>query len=368
MTTYSWKDVEKRVKEIKDREFDFHNLNFVLFGAGRSSSVIYKKIKDNYNIVGFSDNSSKKWENEHEGLKVLNPSDLKSIDNLLVVVTVTGQHYDSIIKQLQSLGIRYITYFELCLCENFEKFSDVYENLLIDEFSKKTYCNIVLSHLLCSESLLKEVFVRNQYFEVSEFNLLSQNEIFVDCGAFVGDTIESFLINKVATFDTIYAFEPTEKTFRAMSIRKDRLLKEWALDDDRIVLVQKAVGSENGSIILNETVNVETTNSISKVDFGNRKNIENTITMQVTTIDKYFENIENKPTFIKADIEGAEIDMIIGAQKIIVNNKPKIAICLYHNIDDLYEIPLLLKRLNPEYKMDVRHHMPNFCETVLYCY
>lgn len=46
----------------------------------------------------------------------------------------------------------------------------------------------------------------------------------------------------------------------------------------------------------------------------------------------------------------------------------ELAICIYHKETDLYEIPILLKQLQAGYKMDIRHHMLNFYETVLYCY
>ena len=62
------------------------------------------------------------------------------------------------------------------------------------------------------------------------------------------------------------------------------------------------------------------------------------------------------------------MSMLRGAKKIISRDKPKMAICRYHNLTDYYEIPLFLKQLVPEYKMKVRHHSTGFTETVLYCW
>ena len=90
--------------------------------------------------------------------------------------------------------------------------------------------------------------------------------------------------------------------------------------------------------------------------------------IQAVALDSFFENKQDKPTFIKADVEGSESDLIRGAEQIIRGNKPMIAICVYHQIEDLFEIPIRLKQLNPEYRMAVRHHMLNYHETVLYCY
>lgn len=59
---------------------------------------------------------------------------------------------------------------------------------------------------------------------------------------------------------------------------------------------------------------------------------------------------------IKLDIERAEYKALHGAKNIIVNNEPKLAICLYHRLQDFWEIPTYIKLLVPQYKMYVRHH------------
>lgn len=73
-----------------------------------------------------------------------------------------------------------------------------------------------------------------------------------------------------------------------------------------------------------------------------------------------------KITFIKMDVEGAELESLKGARYIIQRFKPKLAICIYHRDEDMYEIPLYIKELVPEYKLYVRHHANGASETVLY--
>jgi len=88
----------------------------------------------------------------------------------------------------------------------------------------------------------------------------------------------------------------------------------------------------------------------------------------VTTLDEYFSQRESRNiVFIKADIEGSEWDMLHGAAETIQRCKLLMAICLYHNIFDLYRIPLYLKELVPEYQFHIRHHSARDKETVLYC-
>lgn len=90
---------------------------------------------------------------------------------------------------------------------------------------------------------------------------------------------------------------------------------------------------------------------------------------EAISLDQYFaQRGGERITFLKADIEGAEWDMLLGAENIIRSSRPKIAVCIYHNIFDFYRLPMLLREFVPEYKFSVRHHWNGFNETVLYCY
>ena len=76
--------------------------------------------------------------------------------------------------------------------------------------------------------------------------------------------------------------------------------------------------------------------------------------------------VEDKVTFIKYDLEGADIPAIKGAEKTIRKYRPKLALSIYHNIEDLWEIPLLIKGYVPEYKLFVRHHTVFLWDKILY--
>lgn len=66
------------------------------------------------------------------------------------------------------------------------------------------------------------------------------------------------------------------------------------------------------------------------------------------------------------DIEGAELKALEGYQNILKAHKPKLAISIYHNFNDLWEIPLYIKKIVPEYKIYIRHHTNDFYETMCY--
>lgn len=71
-------------------------------------------------------------------------------------------------------------------------------------------------------------------------------------------------------------------------------------------------------------------------------------------------------TLIKMDIEGYEWGALHGGRMSIQKWNPKMAICLYHCLEDLWRIPIYIKQLNPEYKLYLRHHSPVVWDSVLY--
>lgn len=75
---------------------------------------------------------------------------------------------------------------------------------------------------------------------------------------------------------------------------------------------------------------------------------------------------QDKISFIKLDIEGAELRSLQGAGRIILRNRPRLAVCLYHKKEDYWKISCYLKSLVPEYRLYIRHYSNYSAETVLY--
>ena len=86
--------------------------------------------------------------------------------------------------------------------------------------------------------------------------------------------------------------------------------------------------------------------------------------MEVVRVDDI---VDENVTYVKMDIEGAELDSLYGMEKIIKRDKPTLAICVYHNNEDIIEIPEYISSIAPTYKMYLRHHNWSAAETVLYC-
>ncbi len=92
-------------------------------------------------------------------------------------------------------------------------------------------------------------------------------------------------------------------------------------------------------------------------------NVGEAISCKVISLDSF---LPGKVTFVKMDVEGAELEALKGSRKVIVQYRPKLAICVYHKKADLIEIPLFIKSLVPEYRLYIRHYGNSMCETVLY--
>lgn len=86
--------------------------------------------------------------------------------------------------------------------------------------------------------------------------------------------------------------------------------------------------------------------------------------IEVTTIDEALHGVN--VTFIKMDIEGAELQALKGAKETIQRCKPKLAICVYHRREDLITIPQYIQSLNAGYKLYFRNYSPHGLEAVIY--
>lgn len=249
-------------------------------------------------------------------------------------------------------------------CSQSDKILAVFD-MLEDAFSKATYANIVLYRM--GKCPLDQAYVlpmEDQYFGIPKFKDISPKEIVVDCGAYTGDTLERFVDKHNGNFHKYFAFEPDGRNFRALSIRAERLKREWAIPEDAIQLIQCGVGEKDYQVSKVDTAEGEN-NTGSYFALTNRPEVADG-GIPVCSIDHYF---AHQPiTMLKADIEGYEERMLDGAANVIKRDRPKLAVCIYHQLGDLYNIPLRVKQLCPEYRLYVRQHFCTWWETVLYAY
>lgn len=224
------------------------------------------------------------------------------------------------------------------------RISDAY-NLLEDEESRRTFCDVLRYRISGKNDFLKRISVFPQYFrdEIFEF---TEHEIYVDGGAAQGDSIIDFMNFVDGKYKKIYAFEAKKSYCIGM--------EELFRDSKNVELVKKGLYSHDGVLYFCEN---EHGSFVSETEMSDSK-------IEVTSID---ECIKDEVTFIKMDIEGSELKALEGAKNVIQRCKPKLAICAYHLEDDLWEVPLKIKELVPEYKIYMRHHLDEMDEETV-CY
>ena len=233
-------------------------------------------------------------------------------------------------------------------------------DMMEDEFSMETYCEVILARV---EGRLPDagLYCENQYMALPDFARYDNKEVFVDCGAYVGDTIEQFIKKRFGVFDRIIAFEPDKRNYMAAMKRVSRLKEEWGLDQDKIMIYPHGVSDRD------RTSKVQGYD-INKGLGSKLMELEETDTGEVCKTFAIDHFLKKPFTFLKADIESYEYKMLLGAEKSLMKYKPKLAICIYHNAVDLYSIPLLIKKIVPEYRIACRHHSYELYDTVLYAW
>ncbi|MBR5361118.1 MAG: FkbM family methyltransferase [Lachnospiraceae bacterium] len=188
--------------------------------------------------------------------------------------------------------------------------------------------------------------IGNQYFDVFT---PKQNEVIIDAGAYDGTTEEKFFEWGKDCIDRIYAFELDPRNAeKCMSTFRNN-------GYDNVVFINKGVANEN------KTIHLATGNQSSASSKRGKGGQE----AYICRID---DEISDRVTFIKMDIEGEELNALKGAERTIREYKPRLAICIYHKPSDLYKIPGYLHKIVPEYKFVVRHYTSIEWETVLYAW
>lgn len=237
--------------------------------------------------------------------------------------------------------------------------------MLSDEQSKRVYRNVLCNRL--TWDMIEEGYVTdNQYFAVKDFMVRNPQDILIDCGAFTGDSVEQYIWKMDGVFRKIYAFEPDIRNFEAMRERLLRLRKEWNIREEMIELYPYGVGDSDAEMALSR--NFDNNGLGSKITDSRDRKIGEADFIREVTLDSFFADRNEKVTFIKADIEGYEYRMLCGAKKLISNSRPRLAVCIYHNPTDLYSVPLLIRKINPDYRFAVRQHSYLLDETVLYAH
>lgn len=184
--------------------------------------------------------------------------------------------------------------------------------------------DIPLHHLY---QVISEMFYNNWHAYEIEQTKVEPNDVVLDCGAAEG----LFALRVAARCKRVYLAEPLpgwmkclEKTFRSY---------------DNVEIIHCALGSRNGEC------NISGDGLYSAIiDSGSG------VKVAINTIDSLFYSKNLPVTYLKADVEGYEMELIEGAANTISRYRPKIAITTYHKPEHYKEITAFLKKVEPNYR------------------
>lgn len=223
-----------------------------------------------------------------------------------------------------------------------------YETLhdrLADDRSRQVLDAVLGFRQTLDPRILQQVLSEDDLYAPKGLFEFTSNEAYVDGGSYDGDTIRAFIDRVHGRFDDIYAFEPDPATFEKLSSNFRH--------EPRVHPIHAGLHSHVGQLRFRDDAS-------RGAIFANDGGIE----MPVTTIDDVLG--ARRLTYVKMNIEGAEIDALHGGRNAICKWLPRLAISVYHRASDLWRIPEVISEISSDYQLYLRQHDGGIIETVLY--
>ena len=196
---------------------------------------------------------------------------------------------------------------------------------------------------------------RNNQGQYFDYFAPGENEVFVDCGCFDGATCFNFAgWCGSKGFEHIYSFEADPKNYEKS--------KELLAPLGKCELFPYGTSDANKKVYFASDA-FETSCIISREE-AEKKNFEGVTEIETVTLDDVLAG--KRVTFIKMDIEGAEYEALMGAKKLIMENRPRMAISVYHKFEDFVTLADLVLSMHPDYRIAYRHYGFDDLETVMY--
>jgi FkbM family methyltransferase len=343
----------------------------LIFGCGQLGRFVLPGVRAaGLEPLAFCDNNPQRWGREIDGLPVMGPAEALRRFGAGTPILTAIYNAGPVQQQLRELGCTRVLpyplfFWEHSSCLPAEERLDLPHRiaphaddieaafeLLADDKSRKEYLTQIRWRFLLDYACLPPYDSPSDMYFAPDLFDVRDDEVLVDCGAFDGDSIRLFLDRTRSSFRKIYAFEPDAQNISALKAFIAALPPE---QQSKIDLQPFGVGREKAIVRFSADGSV-----------GSKINDAGTAEIEIRALDAELAGCEPRPTLIKMDIEGAEIDAIPGAAQIAAGDRPIFAVCAYHHCSDLWTIPALLKAANPDYRIALRRYAEECWETVFY--
>lgn len=316
----------------------------LIYGMGNGADAIIEKLKKtDVQIDGiFASDEFVRGQSFH-GFKVATYQEMKQKYCSFIVLVAFGTGRKDVISNVLKIASEQELYIPDAPVYGKTFFDDEYYNTHLnelhaikDKFYDKRSINVFDNIIEYKKSGKIKPLFESEDCEDSAFNdiiQLSKNNRIFDLGAFTGDTAEKFS-KYCPDYKEIIAVEPSQNNFNRLT-ENTKNMRDIKYENSAISYLNGTIffGEEGGR---NQSV-------------YNGKNAVNSVTIDFLC-KKY-----GKPDFIKFDIEGEELNGLIGGEETIKEYKPKLMISAYHRSEDIISIPNKVLSLRDDYKMFIRH-------------
>jgi FkbM family methyltransferase len=317
--------------------------------------------------VALVDNDPARW-GERDGMPVMSPDDaLRRHPDAAYVASIFT--HTPLRRQLAALGARRVVSYAALFHKHAEVFLPYFAvddpraivdeaeavrraaDVWADDESRDLYTAIVEWFArLNSDAVPPPLPASATYFpDVLE---LRPDEVFVDCGAYDGDTVLSYLDACGGRYERIFALEPDPATFRRLTSRMAHV--------ERAVPMNRAVGARPGRLRF-----VASGGLSSHAASAGANGLEaggEMLEVDVAVLDE----LTPRPTYVKMDIEGFERDALEGARNLLEAGDTAFAVTLYHRMRDLWQLPVFIRACAPRLRLFLRHYAEDWAETICY--
>lgn len=326
-----------------------------LYGAGQLGKKYYKILNENgISVKGFivDQDYIPKIETDFH-ITTLDKAIETHKSNLIVISTICNSNFN--FKTFFDKNRR-VNIFHFSLLNYFlnSKFGDYYffsdSNILKENLEKISNAFSILNSDDSKNEFVRHLKFRNSfnfdfvnpvstklYFPHFLSNRINSHFHYIDCGGYTGDTVMLFENDYGIKFEEITVFEPDPNNFKTL-LHNIKSISD-ARKDVKLAVINKAISDTNKQI-----------NFSSSASEGSKISIVGNISIEAVSLEQF---ITKSNTFIKFDIEGEEIIALKGIENAIKKYKPIMAISAYHNPADLWEIPMLIHSINPDYKIEL---------------
>lgn len=332
-------------------------LPIVIYGMGNGADMIINRL-ESLGVSVADIFASDEFVRGHyfHGKKVLKYSEVcEKYDNFAIVMAF-AVHDEKMLSRVCELSKKHTLYFPDVpvvgdgtftmeyIKENEKEFDFAY-SLLADENSRKSFVD-VLNFKVSGKTEYLFACQREREEIYRDYLKLGDDEIFMDLGAYDGDTIREFL-TMTNGYRKIYAVEADEKNFKKLTERtaelgKIELFNLAAWDKKEVLFFEKKKGRN------------------SKLSSNGK------IQIPADSVDNILNGREI--TFLKADVEGSEEKVLLGAANTIRQYRPKLYICAYHRNSDMFVLPRRIHEICGDYRLHFAHraYVPAW-ESNFYC-